>query len=147
MENEIKTARYIALLAHAGQVDKAGVPYVKHLKAVADQCIGVVQMVAWLHDVLEDTNIDYVTFKYAIHHFLGEYADDVCRAVVAVTKLKNESYDEYLDRVKANPIARQVKIADLKHNLDLSRLSKITEKDLERAAKYRKALEFLESEE
>lgn len=147
MENEIKTARYIALLAHAGQVDKAGEPYIKHLKAVADQCTGIVKIVAWLHDVLEDTNIDYVTLKYAMHHFIGECADDVCRAVVAITKLKNESYDEYLARVKANPIARQVKIADLKHNLDLSRLTKITEKDLERAAKYRKALEILESEE
>lgn len=147
MENEIKTARYIALLAHAGQKDKAGEPYVKHLKAVANQCDGKAKIVAWLHDVLEDTRIDYVTFKYAMNHFLGDCADDVCRAVLAITKLKHESYDSYLERVKANPLAREVKIADLKHNLDLSRLTKITDKDLERAKKYKMALEFLENEE
>ena len=144
MENEIKTARYIALLAHAGQVDKAGVPYVEHLKAVADQCDGKAKIVAWLHDVLEDTQIDYVTLKYALNYFLGGCADEVCRAVVAITKLRNESYNDYLKRVKSNPLAREVKIADLNHNLDLSRLSEITDKDLERAEKYKKALEYLE---
>ena len=146
MKAEIKTARYIALLAHAGQVDKAGVPYVKHLKAVADQCDGKAKIVAWLHDVLEDTQIDYVTLKYALNYFLGDCADDVCRAVLAITKLKLESYDDYLKRVKSNPLAREVKIADLKHNMDLSRLRKVTDKDLERAEKYKRALEFLESE-
>ena len=146
MKDEITTARFIALLAHAGQVDKAGEPYVKHLKAVADQCDGKAKIVAWLHDVLEDTQIDYVTLKYALNYFLGDCADDVCRAVLAITKLKLESYDDYLKRVKSNPLAREVKIADLKHNMDLSRLSKVTDKDLERAEKYKRALEFLESE-
>ena len=147
MKEEIKTARFIALLAHAGKVDKAGEPYVKHLKAVADQCDGKAKIVAWLHDVLEDTQIDYVTLKYALNYFLGDCADDVCRAVLAITKLKRESYDCYLERVKSNPLAREVKIADLKHNLGLSRLPEITDKDLERAEKYRKALEFLGGEE
>ncbi len=60
-----------------------------------------------------------------------------------ITKRKNEPYSEYLNRVKANPIARRVKLADLSHNMDLSRLSTITGKDLERLAKYQEAKNFL----
>ncbi|MDH2272954.1 hypothetical protein [Moraxella porci] len=67
--------------------------------------------------------------------------------MLAITKRRGEKYEKYIARVKANPLAREVKIADLKHNLDLSRLTKITDKDIERAKKYKMALEFLESEE
>ena len=59
--------------------------------------------------------------------------------------MKGESYDKYLSRVKANPIARLVKIADLTHNMDLSRLPVVTEKDLARKEKYVKAKAFLEN--
>ena len=94
--------------------------------------------VAWLHDSVEDTE---TTFDDLIYYF----GSSVAQAVDAITKRKGESYSEYLNRVKANPIARLVKIADLSHNMDLSRLLKITEKDLERKAKYIKAKEFLEN--
>lgn len=148
MKDEIKTARFIALLAHAGQVDKAGERYIWHLKAVADQCKGDAKIVAWLHDVVEDTAVDWFDMHHMIMHFFGENdrSEEIIQALHAITKLRNESYDDYLKRVKSNPLAREVKIADLNHNLDLSRLSKITDKDLERAEKYRKALEFLERE-
>lgn len=144
-----ETARYMAILAHAGQTDKAGKPYTWHLRAVADQCKGDAKIVAWLHDVIEDTAVDWFDMHHMIKHFFGENdrSEEIIQALQAITKLRNESYDAYLKRIKRNPMAREVKIADLKHNLDLSRLSKITDKDLERAEKYRKALEFLESEE
>lgn len=144
-----ETARYMAILAHSGQTDKAGKPYIRHLRAVADQCKGDAKIVAWLHDVVEDTEVDWVDMARMITHFFGENdrSSEINIAVQAITKLKKESYEHYLARVKRNPMAREVKIADLKHNLDLSRLPEITEKDLERATKYRKALEFLEGEE
>jgi len=147
MENEIKTARYIALLAHAGQKDKGGHPYIEHLRFVASQCKDDAKIVAWLHDLLEDTKINYLEFWGLLKCFFGDKAYMIRDACHAITKRRGEKYEKYIARVKANPIARQVKIADLKHNLDLSRLTKITEKDLERAKKYKMALEFLESEE
>lgn len=94
--------------------------------------------VAWLHDSVEDTeqSIDDLTYYFG---------KDVAEAVRAITKVDGEHYDKYLARVKNNPIARQVKIADLTHNMDLTRLPVITNKDLVRKEKYIKAKAFLES--
>ncbi len=66
------------------------------------------------------------------------------RAVCAITKIQGEDYSAYIERVKVNPLAREVKIADLKHNMDLSRLLSVTEKDLARVEKYKMALSILE---
>lgn len=134
-------AELFAKSIHANQVDKAGKPYIGHLQAVVNNLIEPTEdmvAVAWLHDGVEDTE---TTFDDLVYYF----GSSVAQAVDAITKRKGEPYSGYLNRVKANPIARLVKIADLSHNMDLSRLLKITEKDLERKAKYIKAKEFLEN--
>ncbi|ACX80304.1 metal dependent phosphohydrolase, HD region [Aggregatibacter phage S1249] len=134
-------AELFAKSIHHNQVDKAGKPYIQHLQAVVDNLVDPsdeMVAVAWLHDSVEDTES---TFDDLTHYF----GNTVAQAVDAITKRKGELYADYLKRVKANPIARLVKIADLSHNMDLSRLLKITEKDLDRKAKYIKAKEFLEN--
>lgn len=122
-------------------MDKAGKPYIQHLQAVVDNLVDPsdeMVAVAWLHDSVEDTEI-------TLNDLSRYFGDTVSDAVFAITKVKEEPYDKYLSRVKANPIARLVKIADLTHNMDLSRLPVVTEKDLVRQEKYVKAKAFLES--
>ncbi|EQA06323.1 HD domain-containing protein [Glaesserella parasuis] len=132
-------AKLLAKQLHANQVDKAGKAYVEHLQSVAD---GLVQptddelAVAWLHDSVEDTTISLAQIK-------AEFGSVIANAIGAITKRKDEPYETYLKRVKANDIARKVKIADLTHNMDLSRLAKVTEKDLVRQQKYQQAKLFL----
>lgn len=141
MTNRIQQAKELAFKIHANQTDKAGAPYIHHLEAVASKLTEQgededVIIVGWLHDSVEDTNITLDE----IQHLFG---DVVSTAVDAITKRKNEHYDDYLARVKSNPVARLVKLADLSHNMDLSRLAKITEKDLMRVEKYKHAKAFL----
>ncbi|KNE76891.1 guanosine-3',5'-bis(diphosphate) 3'-pyrophosphohydrolase [Aggregatibacter actinomycetemcomitans RhAA1] len=126
---------------HHNQMDKAGKPYAEHLQAVVNNLVGPseeMMAVAWLHDSVEDTEIT----PNDLSRYFGDTVSD---AVFAITKVEGESYDKYLSRVKANPIARLVKIADLTHNMDLSRLPAVTEKDLARQEKYVKAKAFLEN--
>ncbi|PFV26937.1 HD domain-containing protein [Bacillus thuringiensis] len=134
----IKIAHEIAKKAHAGQVDKAGVDYIKHPEAVASFVnTAEEKATAYLHDVLEDTEItDADLLSAGIPH-------NVVEAVQVLTKEKYMPYFEYLSRVKENSLASTVKLADLKHNSDRSRLARITDKDLKRLEKYRKAIQFL----
>lgn len=120
-------------------MDKAGKPYVQHLQAVANNLIEPTDemlAVAWLHDSIEDTSITYDELN-------TKFGKIVSDAVDAISKRSGENYDDYLVRVKENPTACLVKIADLKHNADLTRLPKITEKDVARQHKYQKAIQFL----
>lgn len=91
-----------------------------------------------MHDSVEDTGI-------TLDEISSLFGESVAQAVDAITKRNGEPYQDYLNRVKANPIARLVKIADLSHNMDLSRLPVVTEKDLARREKYINAKEFLEN--
>ena len=135
-------AEEIARAAHAGQVDKAGVDYTEHLKAVASGVEGdTLKAVAWLHDTIEDTG---VTAEYLIKRSISP---EIVEAVVAMTHLEGEPYFDYIARVKQNPLSRQVKLSDLANNSDLSRLNEVTEKDLQRLEKYKKAREILLQEE
>lgn len=128
----------IAVKAHQGQKDKAGNDYIQHPVFVASLVDGEQEKaVALLHDVVEDssyTSSDLV--KVGI-------PSEVVKAVSILTKSKDISYQAYLEDVKMNPMARVVKLADLTHNSDLSRLNVITEKDIERQNKYKKAIEYL----
>ncbi|HDR7760950.1 TPA: HD domain-containing protein [Bacillus cereus] len=138
LPNYIKIAHEIAKKAHAGQVDKAGVDYIKHSEAVASFVYTAEEKAtAYLHDVLEDTEITVNDLLSAGIPY------NVVEAVQVLTKEKYTSYFEYLSRVKENSLARTVKLADLKHNSDRSRLARITDKDLKRLKKYRKAIQFL----
>lgn len=134
---ELERAMTWACEYHMGQTDSAGVPYIAHICAVVSAVkTGREKTVAALHDIMEDCD---VTEKEIFVNFGAEVAE----AVDAITKRDNEPYKEYLSRVAANNLARTVKIADLLHNMDLTRLPKITEKDKARLEKYRDALDFL----
>ena len=131
-------ARAIAVEAHRGQLDKGGKPYIEHPAYVASHVAGdVCKAAAWLHDVVEDTETTIQDLSA-----LG-ISKEVLDAVRDLTHGEGEPYSDYLQRVKANPVARQVKLADLAHNSDLTRLRKVTDADLRRIAKYKDAIEFL----
>lgn len=128
----------IAKEAHAGQTDKAGLDYILHpLQVAAEVTTDEEKAVALLHDIIEDTDVT------ASELLAKGLPDNVVEAVEALTKKHNQNYAAYLAGVKKNRLATAVKLADLKHNSDLSRLEKITQKDRERAEKYRKAIEYL----
>lgn len=131
----------IAKDAHKGQVDKAGVDYIQHPLFVASLVEGeLAKTVALLHDVVEDSD-------WTLEDLRKEgLPDEVVQAVGILTKKRNENYEEYILRVKQNPLARQVKLADLQHNSDLSRLANVTDRDRKRVAKYQKAISFLSEE-
>ena len=130
----------IAKKAHLGQVDKAGEAYIKHPEKVASFVkTDEEKAVAYLHDIIEDTELTLED--------LNEYgfSKEVIEAVDVITKKRGEDYQSYLNSVKKNKLARAVKLADLRHNSDLTRLTKVTEKDIERKEKYQKAIDFLNS--
>lgn len=129
----------IANQAHAKQVDKSEQPYILHPLAVMQMMETTEEkIVAVLHDVIED-NKDWS------YDLLSEiFPAWVMDALNAITKREGEMYQTYLDRVALNRIARKVKIADLKHNLDLNRMpATIEQKDMDRWNKYRFALKYL----
>ena len=134
----IDIALAISKKAHAGQVDKAGVDYIQHPLYVASQVkTEQEKAVALLHDVLEDSNITAADLlAYGL-------SNEVVTAVQILTKKKGQSYQEYLEKVKTNDLARVVKLADLKHNSDLSRLKSVSDTDRERVEKYKKAIYYL----
>lgn len=139
---QVKFAEIIATIAHNRQLDKGGKPYIGHPQAVASMVTTEDEKtVAWLHDVVEDTP---VTLDILL---LMGFSAEVVDAVDAVTRRPGEDRQDYLDRVKANKIATQVKLADLKHNSDLSRIANrpLTQKDYDRSARYMREAEFLRS--
>jgi len=136
----LKIARDIAKLAHQGQLDKAGKPYLLHPRAVASMVdTDEEKAVAWLHDTIEDSDF---TEQDLIERGIPQ---QVVEGVVAMTKVEGEEYSSYLQKLKNNDLARKVKMADLIHNCDLSRISKPTEKDRIRIEKYKEAMKFLKS--
>ena len=139
-QSQSEKAYEIAKKAHLGQVDKAGEDYIKHPEKVASFVkTDEEKAVAYLHDVIEDTELTLED--------LNEYgfSKEVIEAVDIITKKRGEDYQSYLNSVKNNKLARAVKLADLRHNSDLTRLIKVTEKDIKRKEKYQKAIDFLNS--
>ena len=136
-----KTNKAIKLCykAHAGQVDKSGLPYVHHPLHLAEQMDDEVStIVALLHDVVEDTDYTLEDLEQM------DFSDDVIEAIRLMTHDDSVPYFDYVREIARNPIATKVKLADLAHNSDLSRLDhEPTEIDLERVRKYQKAREIL----
>lgn len=131
----------IAYKAHQGQVDKAGVDYIQHPIYIASLMdTDEEKAVAYLHDVVEDTNVTLSDLK----SFGFNY--EILDAVDVLTKRENDNYEEYILRVSKNELARKVKLVDLKHNSDLSRLKNITDRDLQRYKKYQRMIQFLENQ-
>ena len=138
--NYIERAKAIATAAHQGQVDKGGYPYIGHPAAVASMVEGEYETaVAWLHDTVEDTDMTLDRLREE------GFPEEIIRAVDAMTRREGEPRGEYLERVKADPIARKVKLADLRHNSDISRIPEPREKDYRRVENYQKEIEFLQS--
>lgn len=138
--NLTKKAMQICFEKHRNQLDKSGIPYPFHPFHVAESMTDEeTTITALLHDVVEDTD---TTFEE-----LAEYGfpNVVIEALRLLTHDDSVPYSAYIQEIKQNPIARAVKIADLQHNSDLSRLDTITQKDLERYEKYKAALELLNS--
>lgn len=136
--SQIIKAHEIAKMAHFGQVDRAGIEYIKHPETVASFVkTDEEKAVAYLHDVIEDTSLTLLDLE------MFGFSKNIIEAVDILTKKKGQDYQSYLDLVKTNELARVVKLADLRHNSDLTRLPKITKKDLERNEKYSSAIKFL----
>ena len=123
---------------HHGQKDKAGRPYFLHVVHVAEQMDDELSTcAALLHDTLEDTDLDPAILE-------REFPREVADAVKLLTHDKNTDYFEHVREVAHNPIARKVKLADLAHNLDVSRFEGTEhEQSGTRSEKYRKAREIL----
>ncbi len=137
--NALEKALALALKAHAGQKDKAGQPYILHpLRVMLQMEDTQTKIVALLHDVLEDSNITLQELKQA------GFDPQILEAVDCLTRREQEDYFTYLERVAQNKLALSVKIADLKDNLDVTRLKEITPADQQRLNKYLKALTFLQ---
>lgn len=137
-------ARALATVAHAGQVDKVGEPYIKHPARIAwhirkEGYSDEVEAVAWLHDVVEDTPITLSDLRDVYG-----FAPAVVEAVDAITKRKGEKFEAYYERVKANPVALVVKWHDVADNADPARLAKVAPDTRERLrAKYERARALL----
>lgn len=135
---QTKAALGICYAAHKDQLDKGGMPYVFHPYRVAEQMHTENEVtVALLHDVVEDSNITIEDLRSK------KFPLDVILAVSVLTREQGAPYFEYIEKVNKNELARKVKIADLKDNMDLSRLDKPTENDKKRVEKYRRALHLL----
>lgn len=123
---------------HDGQKCKGGLPYILHPVAVMNNVASIdAKIVAICHDLLEDTDATVADLKQ-----LG-CSDEIVSAIQTLTKLKGESRIEAAQRVCQNRLACEVKIADVTHNMDLSRLPEITDSAMKRHAQYQQVLEIL----
>ena len=129
----------IATEAHKGQYDKAGNDYIGHPLRVME--MGTTEnekIVGVLHDVVEDTDWTFEALT------AEGFSEEVIAALRCVTKLsENENYDDFIERVKKNPLATAVKINDLTDNMDIRRLPYLSDKDIKRLKKYLKAYKKL----
>ena len=138
---DTKKAMRLMFEAHRDAVDKSGIPYVFHPFHVAEQMNDETSaIVALLHDVVEDT--DYTPDDLREMGF----EEDILVALDLMTHDRNVPYMEYAAKIKENPIARRVKLADLRHNSDLSRLDTVDETARRRVEKYKQAIRILEEE-
>jgi len=134
-----KKALEICFEAHKDQRDKSGVPYVFHPFHLAEQMKDeATTIVALLHDVVEDSDLTFADLEKE------GFNKDIIDALKLLTHNDGSKYMEYVKRIKENPIAKAVKLADLRHNSDTTRLDVIDENAIKRRDKYLKAIKFLE---
>lgn len=156
MENKLDRAIQLATMWHEGQIDKAGFPYIEHpLRVMASVESIETKIIAVLHDVIEDCG---VTINDLVENGIPL---DLATCVSLLSRTKSEPYMDYIERVASDVRTRQVKLADLKDNMDLTRLyptidvtrledasylkETLSEKDLRRYKKYQKAKQRLET--
>tara|TARA_B100000989_G_C19407904_1_gene412948 strand:- start:463 stop:885 length:423 start_codon:yes stop_codon:yes gene_type:complete len=135
----IERAIQIAVEAHAGAKDKGGKPYILHpINVMMRLETEEEQIVAILHDVVEDTDWTFEALSEE------GFPRNIIEALRTITKhSQDEDYEEFIKRSLNNEIGRKVKIADLKENLDITRIGELEKKDVKRINKYKRALEVL----
>ena len=135
-----KKAMRIAFEAHKNQFDKSGIPYIYHPIHLAEQMNDeVTTCVALLHDVVEDTDITFDDLEQA------GFTAEIIGALKLLTHDVTVPYMDYVAAIKSNPIAKVVKLADLAHNSDNTRLDVMDEKALKRVEKYKQAIAVLQT--
>ena len=133
----LKKADAFAEKAHSGQFDMGGHPYIEHPRYVASMVDGeTAKIAALLHDTVEDTDV-------TLDDIRAEFGDEIAEIVGLLTHKKGTPYMEYIKAIAQNDTAKKVKIADLTHNMDTSRLLSFRDGDKKRIEKYQKALAFL----
>src|SRR4051794_30516827 len=126
----VEDAVSIAARAHRGQRDKAGAPYLVHpLRMMLGMDTEAGVMAGVLHDVVEDTEWTLERLREA------GFSEEVLEAVDCLTHREGEGYQQFVERVRTNPIARQVKIADLEDNMNVRRINQLGPRELERMEK------------
>ena len=138
--SNLETAIEIAVTAHKGQKRKDGSPYVLHpLRLMMRVESEAEKIVAVLHDVVEDTEVTLEDLEAA------GFSTEVLDALKLVTHDSKQSYDEYIEEIANNPLAKSVKLADLRDNSNVFEIPNPTERDFERLAKYHQAYKRLTS--
>lgn len=136
----LERAIELAITYHKGQKDKAGQAYILHPLRVMLRCTGeAARMVAVMHDLLEDTPVTLEMLREE------GFSEEVLEALQGVTRQPGESYRDFVLRARSNPLAREVKLADLEDNLDVRRLSEVTSRDAQRLERYLKSWRELQS--
>jgi (p)ppGpp synthase/HD superfamily hydrolase len=133
-DSTLEAAIALAAYAHAGQIDKGGAPYILHPLRVMMACKGEKERIAAvLHDVVEDCG-------YEVTDLREQFGGTVSDAVDALTRRRSETYEAFIDRCAANPVARVVKLADIADNMDVRRLGREpTAEDNRRLLRYERA--------
>lgn len=131
-QTQLEMAINIAVKYHKNQRDKGGNPYIEHPLWVMSNVTGIkCKIAAVLHDIVEDTEITIEDLK------VYGFDDEIVDAIRLLTRDKNSTYEEYIGNLFKNPIAVKVKLKDLEHNMDLTRLPNgLTEKDKKRNERY-----------
>lgn len=135
----VQTAIGIVKLQHMGQKDLAGRPYIDHVMRVARRVAkhgADAMIVALLHDIIEDSKITQSELKLL-------FPEEIVKAVATLTHKKGDRYKDYIKKIAQNPLSKAVKIADLEDNMDMKRLNKVRQVDMDRQRKYTKAIEYL----
>lgn len=137
-----RKAMTIAYDAHHGQKDRSGVPYIFHPARVAASFTNEAEAcVAWLHDVVEDTDLTIQDIR------LAGFGTVICESLQLLTHDKSVPYMDYVRQIKKSPIAKAVKMADLRDNMDTSRLIDIDEAAEKRLKKYHEAYLILSTDD
>ncbi len=135
----LERAIKIAVVAHEGQKDRYGAPYILHpLRVMAGVQTDAQKIVAVLHDLVEDTSWTFEKLRR------NGFPKEIVEAIDCLTKRKGESYQDFVSRSASNPLARRVKLADLQDNMDLRRVHQLKTNETERFNKYISAWRRLE---
>lgn len=130
----IEDAIRLALDKHHGQTDKSGAPYILHpLRVMAGMQTEAERIVAVLHDVVEDSDVTLDDLRR-----MG-YSAEIVAAIDHLSRREDETYEQFIQRIKPHPLAVRVKLGDLLDNMDIRRNAALDEKALERFQRYQKA--------